>query len=99
MENRRASLLRFLLGLLLLALAVLRDGTYAQAEPSRLQVLPVLFVPSDNAEIYEGGRVAAFRKASREHLVAAQSHYRTLLVTDTFQIAAGDALVYAARHP
>src|SRR4051812_26549171 len=86
--------------LVLFALAALASGcTSAQAQQTRLQVVPVLFVPSDNSENYEGGKFSEVRKLIRQHLVMAQAHYRTLLVTDTFEIANGDALVYASRHP
>jgi hypothetical protein len=65
----------------------------------RLRVVPVLFIPSDNSEIYDGGRVAAYRDLISRYLAVAQSYYRTQLVSDSFQIADGDPLVYAASHP
>jgi hypothetical protein len=60
--------------------------------------VPVLFIPSDNSEI-DGGKVAAYKDLVRKYLVLAQSYYRTQLVTDTFEIAEGDPLVYTTKHP
>jgi hypothetical protein len=74
------------------------DVTAAPALESRLRVVPVLFIPSDNSEI-DGGKVAAYKDLVRKYLVLAQSYYRTQLVTDTFEIAEGDPLVYTAKHP
>jgi hypothetical protein len=65
---------------------------------SRLRVVPVLFIPSDNSEI-DGGKVAAYKDLVRKYLVLAQSYYRTQLVTDTFEIAEGDPLIYTTKHP
>jgi hypothetical protein len=65
----------------------------------RLRVVPVLFIPSDNSEIYEGGKIAAYKDLVRKYLTLAQSYYHTQLVTDTFEVADGDPLVYAAKHP
>src|SRR5262245_50996707 len=94
--------LRFRFDLPLLALltfAFVACGvTDALASEGRLRVVPVLFIPSDNLEI-DGGKVAAYKDLVRKYLALAQSYYRTELVTDTFEIADGDPLVYAAKHP
>jgi hypothetical protein len=99
----RSFSLRFRLNLLLLALLtsafVVSEVTAALALEGRLRVVPVLFIPSDNSEIYEGGKIAAHKDLVRKYLTLAQSYYRTELVTDTFEIADGDPLVYTARHP
>src|SRR5215475_9430323 len=99
----RSFLLRFRLTLPLLALLtsafVMSEVTAAPALEGRLRVVPVLFIPSDNSEIYEGGKIAAYKDLVRKYLTLAQSYYRTELVTDTFEIAEGDPLVYAAKHP
>jgi hypothetical protein len=99
----RAFPLRFRLNLPLLALLTFAfsacEVTGASALEGRLRVVPVLFIPSDNSEIYDGGRVAAYRVSIHKYLALAQSYYRTQFVSDTFQIADGDPLVYAARHP
>jgi hypothetical protein len=99
----RSFSLRFRLNLLLLALLtsafVVSEVTAALASEGRLRVVPVLFIPSDNSEIYEGGKIAAYKDLVRKYLTLAQSYYRTELVTDTFEIAEGDPLVYAAKHP
>jgi hypothetical protein len=98
----RAFPLRFRLDLPLLALLtgafITCEVTAALALEGRLRVVPVLFIPSDNSEI-DGGKVAAYRDLVRKYLVLAQSYYRTQLVTDTFEIADSDPLVYTARHP
>jgi hypothetical protein len=94
---------RFRLAVPVLALLtfafVVSEVTAASALEGRLRVVPVLFIPSDNSEIYEGGKIAAYKDLVRKYLTLAQSYYRTQLVTDTFEIADGDPLVYAARHP
>ena len=99
----RALPVRFRLDLPLLALLtfafVACEVTGAVALEGRLRVVPVLVIPSDNSEIYEGGKIAAYKDLVRKYLALAQSYYRTQLVTDTFEIADGDPLVYAARHP
>jgi hypothetical protein len=93
--------LRFRLDLPLLALLTFAfiafEVTAALALEGRLRVVPVLFIPSDNSEI-DGGKVAAYRDLIRKYLALAQSYYRTQLVTDSFEIADGDPLVYTARH-
>jgi hypothetical protein len=98
----RAFPFRFRLDLPLLALLsfafVVSEVTAALALEGRLRVVPVLFIPADNSEI-GGGKVAAYRDLIRKYLALAQSYYRTQLVTDTFEIADGDPLVYTARHP
>jgi hypothetical protein len=98
----RAFLLRFRLDMPLLALLtfafVACEVSGAVALEGRLRVVPVLFIPSDNSEI-DGGKVAAYKNLVRKYLALAQSYYRTQLVTDTFEIADGDPLVYAAKHP
>src|SRR5262245_39322779 len=98
----RAVLRRFQLDLPLLALLtcafIAYEVTGAVALEGRLRVVPVLFIPSDNSEI-DGGRIAAYKDLVRKYLTLAQSYYRTQLITDTFEIADGDPLVYAARHP
>jgi len=95
-------LLRFRLDMPLLALLtfafVACEVSGAVALEGRLRVVPVLFIPSDNSEI-DGGKVAAYKNLVRKYLALAQSYYRTQLVTDTFEIADGDPLVYAAKHP
>src|SRR5262245_48337445 len=98
----RAFLLRFRLDLPLLALLtfafVACEVTAAPALEGRLRVVSVLFIPSDNSKI-DGGKVATYKDLVCKYLVIAQSDYRTQLVTDTFEIADGDPLVYAAKHP
>jgi hypothetical protein len=98
----RAFLLRFRLDLPLLTLLtcafIACEVTGALALEGRLRVVPILFIPSDNSEI-DGGRITAYKDLVRKYLTLAQSYYRTQLVTDTFEIADGDPLVYAARHP
>ena len=98
----RAFPVRFRLDLPLVALLTFTftvcEVTAALALEGRLRVVPVLFIPSDNAEI-DGEKVAAYKDLIRKHLALAQSYYRAQLVTDTFQIADGDPLVYVARHP
>jgi hypothetical protein len=94
---------RFRLAVPVLALLtfafVVSEVTAASALEGRLRVVPVLFIPSDNSEIYEGGKIAAYKDLVRKYLTLAQSYYRTQLVTDTFEIADGDPLVYEAKHP
>jgi hypothetical protein len=86
----RSFSLRFRLNLLLLALLsfafVMSEVTAALALEGRLRVVPVLFIPSDNSEIYEGGKIAAYKDLVRKYLALAQSYYRTELVTDTFAV-------------
>jgi hypothetical protein len=98
----RAFPVRFRLDLPLVALLTFAftvcEVTAALALEGRLRVVPVLFIPSDNAEI-DGGKAAAYKDLIRKHLALAQSYYRAQLVTDTFQIADGDPLVYVASHP
>jgi hypothetical protein len=99
----RAFPFRFGLNLPLVALLssvfVACGVTGAVALEGRLRVVPVLFIPSDNAGIYEGGQIAAYKDLVRKYLTLAQSYYRTELITDTFEIADGDPLVYAAKQP
>src|SRR5262245_34246196 len=99
----RAFPFRFRLDLPLLALLTLAffvsEVTGAVALEGRLRVVPVLFIPSDNSEIHKGGKIAAYKDLVRKYLTLAQSYYSTQLVTDTFEIAEGDPLVYAAKHP
>jgi hypothetical protein len=98
----RAFSFRFRLDLPLLALLtlafVVSEVPGAQALEGRLRVVPVLFIPSDNSEI-DGKKIAAYKDLVRKYLTLAQSYYSTQLVTDTFEIAEGDPLVYAAKHP
>jgi hypothetical protein len=98
----RAFPFRFRLDLPVLALLtcafIACEVTAALALEGRLRVVPVLFIPSDNSEI-DGGKVAAYRDLIRKYLALAQSYYRTQLVTDSFESADGDPLVYTARHP
>jgi hypothetical protein len=70
----------------------------APALEGRLRVVPVLFIPSDNSEIDEGN-VAAYKDLIRKYLALAQSYYRTQLVSDTFEIADGEPLVYSSKQP
>src|SRR5262245_42769037 len=98
----RAFPFRFRLDLPLLALLtfafVVSEVTAALALEGRLRVVPILFIPSDNSEI-DSEKIAVYRDLTRKYLALAQSYYRTQLVTDTFEIAEGDPLVYAAKHP
>ena len=98
---RRFSL-RFRLNLPLLALLtsafVACEVPGAGALEGRLRVVPVLFIPSDNSKI-DGGKIAAYKDLVQKYLTLAQSYYRTQLVTDTFEIADGDPLVYLAKRP
>ena len=98
----RAFPFRFWLDLPVLALLtcafIACEVTAALPLEGRLRVVPVLFIPSDNSEI-DGGKVASYRDLIRKYLALAQSYYRTQLVTDTFEVADGDPLVYRARHP
>lgn len=96
----RAFPLRFRLDLPLLALLTFAacEVTAASALEGRLRVVPVLFIPSDNSEMRDG-EVAAYKDLIRKYLALAQSYYRTQLVTDSFEIADGDPLVYTAKHP
>jgi hypothetical protein len=85
--------------LALLTFAFVACGVTGAMAEGRLRVVPVLFIPSDNSEIYEGGKIAAYKDLVRKYLTLAQSYYHTQLVTDTFEVADGDPLVYAAKHP
>jgi len=85
---------------LILALAtLLGTDCSAQAQQGRLRVIPLLFVPADNSEIYEGGQIAAARDRLRQYLGLAQSYYRAQLGTDTFEVSEGEPLLYASTHP
>jgi len=79
---------------------------FAQTPPSRgalsdpqarLEVLPILFVPSDNAEVTAAAekRIAALVE---EHLGVVQQTYRRLLQTGTFAIADGGLAIYRSKH-
>ena len=64
----------------------------------RLEVLPVVFVPSDNTEITE----QVLRHVSDllyANLEFAQRRYQALLKTDTFKIADGELKVYRSKRP
>src|SRR5262245_47745947 len=90
--------LRAVLRALLTCAFVAYEATGAVALEGRLRVVPVQFIPSDNSEI-DGRKIATYKDLVRKYLTLAQSYYRSQLVTDTFEIADGDPLVYAARHP
>src|SRR5437870_3571236 len=64
----------------------------------RLEVLPVLFLPSDNKSItpQEIKRISNLVFA---HLELLQRRYKELLQTDTFKIADGSLNVYYSKNP
>jgi hypothetical protein len=71
----------------------------ALAQAGRLEVLPVIFVPSDNKDIAAGGRIETIKDLLIQHVVLAQAHYRSLLETDTFKISDRKVVVFASQRP
>jgi hypothetical protein len=69
------------------------------AQTSRLEVLPVIFIPSDRQDILAGGEIAKAKALLMQHLPLAQTHYRSLLKTDTFKISDRGVVVYTASQP
>lgn len=65
-------------------------------EQSRLQVYPVIFMPSD-AKITKVEEIQA-KKRLNEHLSLARKHYLRILKTDTFHISKKAALVYRSTN-
>ena len=64
-----------------------------RATPGRVAVLPLLFVPQD-ASLPS----VAVRRLIWQHIVVAQSKYRSLLRTDTFRLAQDELWVYRAER-
>src|SRR5438132_1114839 len=64
----------------------------------RLEVLPVLLVPSDNKSITPPV-IQQTTKLLYSHLETAQQTYKRLLVTDTFKIADGNLVVHRSKIP
>jgi hypothetical protein len=64
----------------------------------RLEILPVLFVPSDNMSITPQ-EIQKASKLAYAHLEVAQRLYKKWLGTDTFKIADGELIVFRSPHP
>lgn len=71
----------------------------ALAQAGRIEILPVIFVPSDNQDIIAGGQIETIKKLLNQHVVRAQEHYRSLLQTDSFKISDRNVVVYASSQP
>lgn len=98
MRAHRHLLTSSLLALLAMA-SVLCVRMPALAQASRLEVLPVIFVPSDNKDIVASGRIETIKDLLIQHVVLAQAHYRSLLETDTFKISDRKVVVFASQRP
>ena len=72
-------------------------GSAALAAQRRLEVLPIIFVPSDNKEIPES-EFPGYMLQLYRHLVLAQRHWLNVLETDTFAISPFGE-VYHAKQP
>ena len=88
---------------LLLGLVALADlmcvGVPAFAQANRLEVLPVMFIPSDRRDILASAEFAKAKTLVLQHLRLAQTHYRSLLQTDTFRISDRGVVVYISPKP
>ncbi len=88
---------------LLLALlamgGVLCVRTPACAQLGRIEVLPVIFVPSDNKDVIAAGRIKMITDLLNRHLALARAHYRSVFETDTFKIADRKVVVFRAARP
>ncbi len=69
------------------------------AETTQLEVLPVIFVPSDNQSILTRGQIESIKDLLYRHIVLAQAHYRSMLETDTFKISGRGVVVFNAAQP
>ena len=72
-------------------------GSPAFAAQRRLEVLPIIFVPSDNKDIQEKD-FPDYTLQSYRHLALAQRHWLNVLQTDTFAISPFGG-VYHAKQP
>lgn len=68
------------------------------ANGRRIEVLPILFVPADNATVTEDV-VDRYSDLVYAHLVLAQRFYKDMLETDTFRIAGTRLAVFRSRNP
>lgn len=60
--------------------------SHAIAAQRRLEVLPVIFVPSDNLK-FQKDKIPEYFELIYRHLVLAQRHWLNILETDTFAIS------------
>jgi hypothetical protein len=98
MSGRRSLATTLLISALAMTGAV-SGNVPALAQASRLEVLPIVFVPSDNKDLVAGSQIEAIKDLLFRHVVLAQAHYRTLLKTDTFKIFDRKVVVFSAAHP
>lgn len=83
---------------LLAAILVILVCSPAFADEKRLEVLPVLFVPSDNKAV-GNGHLREYSDLLSAHLRLAREHWLRILKTDTFQIAREGTRVYYGEKP
>ena len=62
-----------------------------------ISVLPVIFIPSNSNWITQYD-IDLYSYLVYAHLELAQKHYKSLLLTDTFQISDDPILIYRAKH-
>jgi hypothetical protein len=71
----------------------------ALAQEHRIEVLPIIFVPSDNTAILAKNQIEPVKSKLLKHVVLARAHYRALLGTDTFVISDREVVVFEAPRP
>lgn len=91
-------MMRILTFLQLLFVLFFSLSASSYADEKRLEVLPVFFVPKDNAKAMEE-RINEYSKLLISHLSIAQQYYRHLLETDTFKIAQNSSRSYFSQNP
>jgi hypothetical protein len=85
------------LAVLICSAALICSSAFAVERQRRLEVLPIIFVPSDNKDIPEKDFPDYMLQIYRQ-LVLAQRHWLNVLQTDTFAISPFGE-VYHAKHP
>jgi hypothetical protein len=89
--------LHFLAVFICSAAALICSSALAAQRQRRLEVLPIIFVPSENKDIPDKDFPDYMLQIYR-HLVLAQRHWLNVLQTDTFAISPFGE-VYHAKHP
>src|SRR5262245_5286204 len=94
---RRLLLAAALLGLIVSDASGQSHGLGFGPQP-RLELLPVLLIPSDNTSITPED-IEQISQLAYGHLEVAQGRYKELLKTDSFKIADGDLIVFRSSYP
>ena len=77
--------------------AAARPHGMTVSNKSRIEVLPVLFIPSDATWVTQRD-IDLYSYLVFAHLELVQQHYKAVLKTDTFKISSERCFVYRAQH-